>query len=165
MEIWKTFIQSNTFNFVVFALIFAWIFKKIDIKKAIAGLQNAVVEIIEAAKKEKQTALKELKSAKSAVKNLPKEVEKILSDADKNADILSKKVLADAKKQAENIELNAQKLITAEEKAAVSSITQKAAKASVDKALADITAALEKNPELHNKFIEDSIDELDRLTL
>ena len=43
---WKYFVESNTFNFVFFVIIFAFIFKKINIKELIANLQKSVVDAI-----------------------------------------------------------------------------------------------------------------------
>lgn len=163
-NIWNTIVTSNTFNFIVFVLILAWVFKKIDVNKIIISLQKKIIKLIEDAKKEKEDALNNLSKAEKAVENLGEELKIIVDDAHKSAGVISSKILSEAQKQLESIEANANKVIEAEEKMLISNLTKSTSTASVDIAKSHITKTLEETPSLHEKYINESIDELDRLS-
>lgn len=162
-QIWHIIVESNTFNFILFVAIFVWIFKKINIKVLIESLHARIVEAIETAKKTKEEAHANLKEVEKSVENLPQELEEIIKEAKTSAHVIGEKILDDAKKQVENIGANAKKIIDAEEKMIVSMLTQKVSKASVEAAKSHITNSLVNNLELHEKYINESIEELDRL--
>lgn len=162
-HIWQVIVYSNTFNFVVFVAILVWIFKKINISAIVDNLRQKIIELIEAARKAKEDAQIQLKEAEKSVENLPQELKTILEDADKSAKTIEQKLLDEAKQQVESIESNAQKTIKAEEKVIKSNLISKTSKASVELAKSHVKSVLVKNPELHEKYINASIDELDRL--
>lgn len=162
-NIWKIIVESNIFNFVIFVLIFAWIFKKINVKGIIHSLQAKIVKILDEVKREKEEALEKLTQAEKAVENLGDELKVIVDDAHRSAGVISEKILTEAQKQVESIELNATKVIEAEEKLLVSQLTKNTSQASVEVAKSHIEQTLAETPSLHEKFINESIDELDRL--
>ncbi|MFA7659379.1 MAG: ATP synthase F0 subunit B [Candidatus Gastranaerophilaceae bacterium] len=161
-RIWTIIVESNTFNFILFALIFVWIFKKIDIKNIINSLQQKIIKILDEAKKEKEEAQNQLFQAEKSVENLPAELKIIVNDAEKSAEVISKKILTEAEKQIESIESNATKIIDAEEKLLVSNLTKSTSRASVEAAKSHIENVLEQTPSLHEKYINESINELDK---
>lgn len=162
-HIWNVIVQSNTFNFIVFVAILAWIVKKIDIPSAITALQEKIIKLIEDAKREKEIASQSLANAKKEVENLPQVVDEILRDAEKGAGVIGEKLLSEAKKQIQSIEENAQRTISAEEKRLVDLLSKKTSMASVEAAKTNIKNVLQQTPTLHEKYINSSIDELDRL--
>ena len=162
-SIWNYFVESNTFNFVIFAIIIAYIFKKINIKDAIANLQKSIVDSITKSKEEKATAESGLSKAKKALKAIPEELEKILSDAQKNADVISKNILEDGKLQVSKINQNTKKLIEADQRAVMSELIKATSQEAIKLAENKLSEALNKDRALHDKFIESSINELDRL--
>lgn len=162
-EIWNRIVESNTFNFIIFVAILAFIFKKIDVASIITSLQQKIIKIIETAKKERADAEDELRKAEKSVENLGQELKIIMDDAQKSAETIEKKIFIEAQSQIENIEANAKKIIAAEEKLLISNLTKATAKASIEKAKQNITGVLESTPSLHEKYIDQSIDELDRL--
>lgn len=162
-EIWNIIVESNTFNFVLFVLILAWVAKKINVGQIISSLQAKIIKLIEDVKREHEIAKNELLNAQKAVENLPTELKEIIQDAEKSADVISKKIMTEAEKQLENINNNAQKVIDAEEKLLISTLTKNTSKASVEAATSHIQNTLTQTPSLHEKYINESIDELDRL--
>lgn len=160
-SIWNVFVTSNLFNFVIFIACFAWIFRKIDIKGIITGTQQKILRIIENAKKEKEEANQQLKDAENAVANLGTELQTILQEAEKSAQVIGDKVMEEAKKQLETIESNATKVIEAEEKIVASKLSKNTSLASIQVAKSHIENVLEQTPSLHEKYINESIDELD----
>ena len=64
-----------------------------------------------------------------------------------------------------NIEKNIDKVVSIEEKKISNLLTEKTSLASIELAKQHIEKMLEQNPELHNKFIQNSIDELDKVKI
>jgi len=162
-RIWNIIVESNTFNFIIFVLLIALLLKKVNIGGAISSLQQKIVKIIEEAKKNKEEAHSELLQAEKAVENLGEELKIIVDEAQKSAKVLGEKILNEAKKQVEDIEQNAKKVIDAEEKLLISKLAKHTSQLSVETAKTHITGVLEQTPTLHEKYINESIDELDRL--
>jgi len=126
-------------------------------------LQQKIIKLIDEAKKNHEEAKTALLSAEKAVANLDTEIKVIVEDANKSATVIGEKIMNEAQKQLENIETNAEKIIEAEEKMLVAQLTKSASKASVEVAKSNIQNTLAQTPSLHEKYIEDSINELDRL--
>lgn len=162
-RIWRLTVESNTFNFIIFAAIIAWILKKINIGFIIASLQQKIIKILEEVKKEAETAKNKLIYAEKSVEKLEDELNVIVEDAKKSAETISRKILSEAEKQLEDIESNAQKVIAAEEKFFISKLAKNTSKASVEAAKIRIQDVLKQTPALHEKYINESIEELDRL--
>ena len=163
-NIWKTIVESNLFNFIIFVAILTWIFKKINVAGMISSLQQKIVKVLDDVKKNHDDAKNELENASKAVKNLDTELKTIVEEASKSASVIGDKILDEAKKQIESIEANAEKIISAEEKMLISKLTKNTSKASVKIAKDNIVQVLEQTPTLHEKYINESIDELDRLS-
>lgn len=163
LHIWNIVMESNLFNFILFVLIIAWIFHKINVRELISNLQKKIIKLIEEVKKNKEEAYSELVQAEKAIENLDDELKVIVDDARKSANVLSEKILAEAKKQVDDIEANAIKVIDAEEKMLVAKLTKSTSQASVKAAEEHIKNVLTQTPTLHEKYINESIDELDRL--
>lgn len=163
LRIWGTIVESNTFNFVIFVAIIVLVLKKAKIGDAIAALQQKIIKIIEDVKKNRDDAHSELLQAEKAVENLGTELKEIVSDAENSAKVLGEKILNEAKKQVEDIENNAKKVIEAEEKLIISNLSKQTSKQSIEAAKSHITNVLTETPTLHEKYINESIDELDRL--
>lgn len=162
-KIWNLIVESNVFNFIFFIAFFVWVFKKVNISAMITNLQQKIVNVIDLAKKEKEQSVVALNSAEDSVKNLENDLKVILDEAEKSAEVMSEKISAETEKQIENIELNSKKVIEAEEKFLTSSLIKIASKNSVENAKNKILNQLVQSPELHEKYINESIDELDRL--
>lgn len=162
-KIWNILVESNTFNFIIFVAAFGLLFKKIKLGSLFASIQEKILKVIEEAKASKAEAEQRLLTAEKTVANLDVELKAIIDDAEKSAEVIGNKILNEAKAQVENIAANAKKIIDAEEKVLVSKLTKETSLASVQKAKGQIQEALLQNPSLHDKYINESIDELDRL--
>jgi len=162
-HIWNVFVTSNAFNFAVFIAIFALIFKRFNLSAIIVAAQNKVADMIDDAKKARAAAKLELFEAEKSTANLYNELQSIIHDAEKSAKVIGEKIIEDAHKLVENIEQNTVKVIDAESKMLISKLTKTASKASVEVAKSHVAKALEQNPNLHDKYINESIDSLDKL--
>ena len=164
-EIWHLIIYSNLFNFAIFLLILIVVAKKVDIASVLENMRMDVVKKIDEAKNAKNTALEDLEKAEKSVENLAEDIKNILTGASKNAESMSKQILDDAENKIKSYEVNAQKAIEAEEKYLISKLTLNQGEKSIDMAFNHIKKTLKDNPQLHDKFINQSIDELDKINL
>ncbi len=163
MEIWELIVKSNTFNFVIFMLILIFVAKKVDISALLVSLQQKIIKLVEDSKLAVETSEDEVKKAENKLLKISNEVNSIIEDAEVTAEKLGKKILEDAKKQVEGIETNILKVIDSEIKKVNSNLSQKTAKVSLLVAKNHIKKTLDEKPQLHAKFINEGIEELDRL--
>ena len=164
-EFWNLIVQSNTFNFAILVIIIAVVFAKIDLPGIIEKIKNDVARAIENAKQEKENAEKDLKTAQKTAANTDNEVAEQLKTAENNAQNLSQGIMKNNELQIENIKSNILKVINAEEKSLSAKLTQDTVNNSIELAKQNIINELNENPDLHNKFIDDSINEIDRVQL
>ncbi|MBQ9688591.1 ATP synthase F0 subunit B [bacterium] len=162
-EIWDTVLKSNLFNFVVLVVILTFVAIKFDLKSMIASMQDKVAQTINDVKQKKADSETALNDAIKSVKNLASDVEQIERDAKKSADSIYKKIVDEAQAQADNIYFGADKVISAEEKQIVADLVKTISQASVAKSKENVQNMLENNIELHEKYINESIDKLDGL--
>lgn len=164
-DFWNLIVESNTFNFAILVIILAVVFAKIDLPGIIEKIKNDVARAIENAKQEKENAEIELKTARKTAANTDNEVAEQLKNAENNAQNLSKGIMKNTEIQVENIKANVLRVISAEEKNLSSKLTQQAVNSSIERARQNIIDKLNENQSLHEKFIDDSINEIDKVQL
>ena len=164
-EIWDLIVRSNTFNFVLLVAIFWFLFKKINVSHFIEKLQQDIVNTIENVKTSKELAGEKLSKAKDSVKNLESDIKARLDQADVTAKTISDSIYDSTEKRIEIIKSNVEKTIATEEKSLSAKLTEKAAEAAVAIAKNHIINTLKNRPDLHDKYIDESIQELDRIQL
>ena len=165
MEFWNLIVQSNTFNFLIFIGLFALLFKKINFGAMMDSLQAKVMSLIEDAKKAKDDSIVELKKTQEISSKVPTEVRNILDNAEVTADRLGKRILEEAEKQVNSIYKTTDNVVESEGQRIISNLSQKTALASLELAKSHIVKTLKEKPQYHVKFIEDSINELDRFNI
>ena len=165
MEFWNLIVQSNTFNFLIFIGLFALLFKKINFGAMMDKLQAKVMSLIEDAKKAKDNSIVELKRTQEISSKVPTEVRNILYNAEVTADRLGKRILEEAEKQVNSIYKTTDSVVESEGQRIISNLSQKTALASLELAKNHIVKTLKAKPQYHVKFIEDSINELDRFNI
>lgn len=165
INIWNFIVSTNTFNFIVMALLLAFIFKKVNILRILDNAVEKVVSSIENSKSEKLSAVKKLEEASALVKNLDNEIASQLEDAKKEGDTLSLNIKKDTEEKINSIKVNAGNVILSEEKTISSRLLRDTAENAVNLAEEKIKTVLRNFPEFHNKYIEESIQELDRAEL
>ena len=164
-DFWNLIVQSNTFNFAILAIIIAVIFVKIDLPNIIEKIRKDVASDIENADLEKHNAQNELKKAKKVAKTTDLEVEAKLKVAKESAALLTNQINQNTDEQVKQIYENIKRVVTTEEK----KISAKLSIETIDEAIAlakqNIIDKLKTDSKLHEKFIEDSINELDKVKL
>ncbi len=163
LNFWNLIVESNTFNFVVLILIFAILFKKINLADSIEKIRLEIVRTIDSAKKEQEDAKNKLSGAQKAIEHLDDDIKNRLKEASLRADGISKQIFENTDAQVRLIEKNIDRVVTAEEKTLSAQMSEKTLKSSVALAQEQIKNMLETNPELHSKFIDESIENLDKV--
>lgn len=157
---WNIILKSNTFNFAVLLLIFAVLFKKLNIKNIIEKIKQDIIQSIENAKAEREAAKQKLINAETSAKSVENEIKENLNEASIKAKSLAVQIQRETDLKIKLIEKNIEKVINAEEKTISSNLSQKTLKSAIELAKENIVKTLEENPKLHNKFIEESIGEI-----
>lgn len=160
MSFWNAIIESNTFNFAILMLIFAIIFKKLDLASVIEKLKNNISESIENAKLKKENSIQRLKDAQNLVQGLDKEISDRLQEASKKAEAIENQILKNTEIQKDYIEKNINNIISSEEKTIGAKAIEKTLKSASKRAEEKVRSILKENPEMHKKLIEKSIEEI-----
>ena len=151
---WNIIVESNTFNFAVLLLIFAILYKKLNISNTVEKIKQDVINTINNAKTEKENAKNKLMEAEKSIEHIDEEIKQKLSEASIKGDDIAKQILANTNEKVDLIEKNISRVISAEEKTL---------DASIELAKQHIKSLLKDNMDLHNKFIDESIDSIDRV--
>ncbi len=159
-EIWNFIVTSNFFNFVVMVLILTWIINKVNLADILEKAVTNIKTTIEKAEQEKVSGEKELQNALKSVENLEEEIKQKISNAENNAERIAQNIITEAEQKVKNIQSNIERVETAEEKTISARLSKKTAAASAELAKLHIKAVLEANPSLHEKYINQSIEEL-----
>jgi len=163
MEIWTRIVQSNTFNFVVLMALFAFIISKCKLAEKLDSAILKIKETIENSENTKKDSLEELEKASQQTKNVLSEIQEIEDKGKINIANLEEKIVKDSEEQINSIKKSADKIIDAKEKEIASRLSKKTVLASLELAKEHIINLLKQNPSYHQKFIKESIEELNRL--
>lgn len=162
-ELFSTLLYSNTLNFLLMVVLFAVVLWKIDVKKAFVTMREEIKKVVEKSENEKKLALTELEHTKEDLQKLPQELEKIIDDAKKSAVNIAKDLEAKGNDEIKKLEHQAEKAFKFEEKKFYELLASMTSNAAVDLARENVISELSQKSELHNKFIDDALNELDRV--
>lgn len=144
-------------------VLFAVVLWKIDVKKAFVTMREEIKKVVEKSENEKKLALTELEHTKEDLQKLPQELEKIIDDAKKSAVNIAKDLEAKGNDEIKKLEHQAEKAFKFEEKKFYELLASMTSNAAVDLARENVISELSQKSELHNKFIDDALNELDRV--
>lgn len=164
-EFWNIIVETNTFNFAILVVIFAILMVKLNVPSVLEKIKNDVASSIENARLEKSNAEKELKKTKKIVKNTDNEVQEKLDGAKLNAKTISNEINKTAKQQIEHIESNIERVLQSEEKRISQDLTDDTMQNAVELAKQTIVSNLNSDKNLHERFIQKSLDELSKVNL
>ncbi len=161
----KYILQSNIINFLIMLGILYWICKKIDIKK---GLDNAIKSVrlnIEKSEDEKSESQDRLNIEISKNEKLPSELKQLDAQTEEKSRMLKSQIESETQKSIENLKKNISKIVESEEKTLSGKISQETVTLSLDGAKDNILNLLNSNPQLHEKFIYQSLEELEKAVI
>lgn len=160
MTFWQTVVQSNTFNFAVLLLIFAVFSNKLNFSEKIEKLKSKIITSINNAKSEQENARERLNDAEKSVKNLSEELRQKHSIAVSKAETMTAKIKQNTEEVIKRLNLNFNSSLYAQEKTLSAKLSDETLKSAIEIAKQKVIKMLEENPDLHNKFIEESIGAL-----
>lgn len=164
-EFWNLILESNTFNFIILVVLFVIVAQKLNIADAVSKLKDEIVNAIENSKLAKENALKHYNDAKSKIEHIEDEISEKLSLANKQADNVAESIAEATARKIKQIEENVKKVSEAEGKTLIAELTGNTARESIDLARKYVKSRLKNEPDLHNRYIEESIDELDKVKI
>ncbi len=161
----KYLADTNVINFVLMAVLLGWILVKMSVKTSFEKGILSVKEAIEKSEIDKKNSENLVKEAKETLEKLPQEIEEIKKFSNQKAETLKKQIENSTQKTVENIAHNVDKVISIEERKFSNELSTKAMEMSVEQARTNLIEQLKTNSDLHSKFIEESLDEFDRMEI
>ena len=146
-------------------IILIYIAQKMNLKTSLENSVKNVETEIQKSDEEKEKSEEIFADSQKAMEKHPQEIDKLEKEAVSKANIFKCEIEETTLKNIQSIEQNVQKSLTIEEEKFSNLLKDQTVIASVEKAKAGIIKQLEENPDLHAKFIAESLDELDRAKL
>lgn len=163
LEVWKEICESNLFNFVVMLLLLGWIIKKCNISQIIENGRKKIEDTINNSEKNKNKSLENLFAIQDEVTDIDKKMFIMFEKAEKNAKEYGEKLLKDVDIQKGLIKDSSRKTIDSFIESAKNSVLSETAEKALSLAEIQIIEELKKNPDLHFKFINESIEEISKI--
>lgn len=164
-SIYHLILHSNLFNFSIFLIILIVIAKRFNILEIIESMRAKAVAYIDKSEESKILSQKNLESARESYSHAQSEIDEINKNAKVSADAMKSKIVKDAEIKVENIQNNSNELLKIEQKNIESLLISKLGFRSVAEAENIIKNQLQSKPDLHKKFIEQSINDLEEAVL
>ena len=153
--------RTNLFNFIIFAGIIGFLVKKLNVSSKMETAVHEVEKSINESETAKSDSEEKLGSIKESMNHLSEEVDSILEQSEENAKLVGVKILEDAGTSLAQIQQNTQAAIENNKITLKNDLLRRASLASVEVAKSHIIDELEKNPDLHKKLIDESIEAID----
>ena len=157
--------RTNLFNFVIFLSIIIFLVKKINISSKLETEKTSVKDIIDESVNVKLESEKKLTSIEESMNHIEEEINAIVDKSEENAKLVGEKILQDAQKSALVIQENATKAIENSKSLLKNDLLKRASLASIEVAKTHIVNELSWNQGLHDKLIDESIDEIEGIGL
>ena len=158
-------LESNTFNFLIFTGLILLIFKKINLGKIITDLQQKTETEVNNSVQIKKDSQATLTKAENKIKNVKNDIEGIIQKSEKTAKTIAENIIKSSKNQIEIIENNAQKTLENDICKSKRELNEFTVKKSIELTRANIKTKLEENNSLHQKYIDEALNELEGITL
>lgn len=149
-------------NFIVFALIIGFVMKQVVHPKAMLEKEQTVIENqIKDSENLKEESEARLSTIEDSMANIEKEINSILAASEENSVLVGEKIIQDGQKTALVVKENAQKALQNSYTLLKNDLLKKVSLASVEVAKNHIIDELNKNADLHNKLIDESIEAIE----
>ena len=165
LNILKELATSNTINFAIMAILLGVIIKKLHLSTAFEKSIEAIKNQISNSETEKANSSKILGKNKDLIEKLPNELEEMEKTSQSKLTAFEEKIEDNTRKTIENLVLSTDRIKSIAEKKVSNLLTQSTSTEALELAKNRICELLENNPEMHNDFIQQSIDELDKVKI
>lgn len=164
-SILKYLATSNAINFLIMLAILGWILKKVNLGKSFKDSISAVEAGINKSIDERNQANAKLEHSKSLIEKLPEEIQDLEANSKHKIKVFKEQIEENTQKTIFSLEKNIDNVLELEEKKISNVLTDKASLASVELAKHHFINMLKENPQLHDQFIQNSLDELDKVNI
>lgn len=165
MELLKKLAESNTINFIIMLGILAVIVIKMNLKASMDTSISNVVGIIKKSDEAKSESVTKLEKSKAEIEKLPTDIENLKKEAKVKADVFKKQIENSSSEEISNIKNSVSRVMSIEEKKISNDLQRKTIEESILMAERNIKRMLSENSDLHRQFIQESLDELDKVNL
>lgn len=164
-DFFNVLIQSNTLNFLIASALIFFVLYKCNISNKIQNIADEIKNYVNSSENEKIDAQKKLDIAKNKVQKLPDVIQRIKKSTDNSIKNYEKKVQEDINNEKNDIKKNAKRLFELETKKFKNNLCDVLSVQSVEIARKNAIEQLKENSQLHNRYIDSAIDELDGINL
>lgn len=165
MELLKKLAESNTINFIIMLGILAVIVIKMNLKASMDTSISNVACIIKKSDDAKSESITKLEKSKAEIEKLPTDIENLKKEAKVKADVFKKQIENSSSEEISNIKNSVSRVMSIEEKKISNALQKKTIEESILMAEKNIKRMLSENSDLHRQFIQESLDELDKVNL
>jgi F-type H+-transporting ATPase subunit b len=156
-----TLVRSNSLNFILFLIFFAWLFKKIDFSGIIAKKRQEIIDTIKKSEEDKLKAKENLEKTQDSLKNIDNDIQKIIDDGKNTANLVKQQAEEKVVKELNSIEEKTQKQFEANENKVKNEISKSVVTAAIAISKQHIISSLDETTQ--KELIYKFIDELDNL--
>ncbi len=161
----KYLATSNAINFIIMLVILGVIIVKMNLKSTLSDAVAGVENLIKNSDNEKEKSEKVLQTSKNEFDRLPEVIKNLENEAELKVRVFKDKIEENTQKNIQDIQKNVERSLLIEEEKISNLMTGRTIATSVAMAQDNIRNLLKGNPDLHLKFIDESLDELDKVEL
>lgn len=162
---WNLILESNLINFIVVFVIMAFIIKKINFGDKIENVRKTIKSYVDESSNEKAAAEKELSQIQAKIEHLQDDIKDIEATAQNNIKGFENKIQEEIYEKKKDIDKNAERILNLETKNFKDKLSSVLSEASINLARKNAIEQLKNNRELHNKYINEALEGIDKINL
>lgn len=162
---WNLILESNLINFIVVFVIMAYIIKKINVGDKIENVRKTIKSYVDESSNEKAAAEKELSRIQAKIEHLQDDIKDIEATAQNNIKGFENKIQEEIYEKKKDIDKNAERILNLETKNFKDKLSSVLSEASINLVRKNAIEQLKNNRELHNKYINEALEGIDKINL
>ena len=155
-------LHSNIINFAIMIALFVFIGYKLKVGQKIEDMRVSIKNKVEESDAIKEEAKKDYESVADSLSHIEDELNAIVAKAEETAKSFEQKARADLDKSVALLKQNIEKQVETEQNHVQGELLHSVAASSIEIAQKQIKTALDKDKQLHRKYIEDFINSIDK---
>ena len=155
-------LHSNVINFAIMIALFAFIAYKLKVGQKIEDMTASIKSKVEESDAIKEEAKKDFQNIADSLEHIEDELKAIVDKAEQTAKSFEQKAREDLDKSVALLKQNIEKQIETEQNHIKGELLNNVASSSIEIAQRQIKTTLDKDKQLHRKYIEDFINSIDK---
>lgn len=155
-------LHSNVINFAIMIALFAFIAYKLKVGQKIEDMTASIKSKVEESDAIKEEAKKDFQNIADSLEHIEDELKAIVDKAEQTAKSFEQKAREDLDISVALLKQNIEKQIETEQNHIKGELLNNVASSSIEIAQRQIKTALDKDKQLHRKYIEDFINSIDK---